>query len=194
MKDDKELHRQLNRLDVPGDLENKLQANWRDQKARQLQKRPTKLILVAAGLIGVILGSILVNQLSTPKDLISIAINDIRNDEKHHVGITLPVDQLIRQANIHMPPESMPVKMAKLCNLNGNKTTHLKVAGAKQGAVHLFIKEGDFDASLWESKNITRSMPWRLVKPRNNLSVLVVFTQDMNPASVDMLIQTMFYT
>ena len=135
----------------------------------------------------------MINQLSTPDDLISIAINDIHNDEKHHIGITLPVDLLIKQANIHLPPDSMPVEMTKLCNLNGNKTTHIKVAGAKQGAVHLFIKEGDFDASLWESANNEPAMPWRLIKPRSDLSVLVVYTEDMNPASVDMLIQTMFY-
>ena len=193
MKDDKDLHRQLNRLDVPDDLEKKLQANWQDQKTRKLRSRPVKFILVAAGLSGIILGTILVNQLSRPDDLISVAIRDIRNDEAHHIGITLPVDLLIKQANIHMPPDSMPVEMAKLCNLNGNKTTHLKIAGAKQGAVHLFIKEGDFDASLWESENSKSALPWRLIKPRQNLSVLVVYTEDMNPASVDKLIQTMFY-
>lgn len=194
MKDDEQLYRQLNRLNVPGDLEKKLHSNWQDQKARQLRTRPMKFILIAAGLSGIILGTLLVNQLTVPQDLINIAINDIRNDDKQHVGITLPVDLIIKQANIHMPPESMPVEMTKLCNLNGNKTTHLKIAGAKQGAVHLFIKEGSFDASLWESKNNTPGMPWMLIKPRDNLSVLVVYTEDMNPVSVDKLIQTMFYT
>jgi len=193
MKDDKELSRQLNRLPVPDDLEKKLFTNWEDQKANKAHSRPAKIILIAAGLFGLILGTLLVNQLWTPKDLISIAIRDIRNDDKQHVGITLPVDLLIKQANIHMPPESMPVEMTKLCNLNGNKTTHIKVAGAKQGAVHLFIKKGDFDASLWESKNGEPTMPWRLIKPRQDLSVLIVYTEDMNPASVDKLIQTMFY-
>jgi len=193
MKDDKELDRQLNRVHVPVDLEKKLFANWQDQKTGNIRKQPAKLIFIAAGLFGIILGIILVNQFSAPEDLIGIAIKDIRNDEKHHVGITLPVDLLVKQANIHMPPESMTVEMTKLCNLNGNKTTHIKVAGAKQGAVHLFIKEGDFDASLWEAKNSASTMPWRLIKPRHDLTVLVVYTEDMNPASVDKLIQTMFY-
>jgi len=193
MKDDKELDRQLNRVHVPVDLEKKLFANWQDQKTGNIRKQPAKLIFIAAGLFGIILGIILVNQFSAPEDLIGIAIKDIRNDEKHHVGITLPVDLLVKQANIHMPPESMTVEMTKLCNLNGNKTTHIKVAGAKQGAVHLFIKEGDFDASLWEAKNSASTMPWRLIKPRHDLTVLIVYTEDMNPASVDKLIQTMFY-
>ena len=193
MKDDKDLYRQLNRPSTPDDLEKKLYENWQNQKSRQHHKNPVKYILVAASLFGIIVGAVLVNQLATTNDLISIAINDIKKDEKQHVGITLPVELLFEQAKIHLPPESMPVEMAKLCNLNGNKTTHIKVAGAKQGAVHLFIKVGDFDASLWESNNNAPTMPWRLIKPRNDLSVLVVYTEDMNPASVDKLIQTMFY-
>lgn len=194
MKDDKDLQRQLNRLPVPDDLEKKIRANWQDQQSKRHQHKPVKYILVAASLFGIIVGTVLVNRLSTPKDLISIAINDINKDKKQHVGITLPMELLVKQANIHLPPDSMPIEMIKLCNLNGNKTTHIKVAGTKQGAVHLFIKEGDFNASLWESTHNPPTMPWRLIKPRNDLSVLVVYTEDMNPASVDKLIQTMFYT
>ncbi|WP_455366999.1 hypothetical protein [Kaarinaea lacus] len=193
MKDVKVLHRQLSRPPVPDDLEKKIYANWQDQLSRQHHNKSVRYILVAASLFGIIIGSVIVNNLSAPDDLISIAINDINKDEKQRIGITLPVESLLRQANIHLPPDSMPIEMAKLCNLNGNKTTHIKVAGAKQGAVHLFIKAGDFKAALWESENSEPAMPWRLIKPRNDLSVLVVYTEDMNPASVDKLIQTMFY-
>ena len=62
------------------------------------------------------------------------------------------------------------------------------------GAVHLFIRDGNFDTPIWESKNKEPTMPWRLIKPRSDLSVLVLYTEDMNLASVDKLIQTMFYT
>jgi len=194
MKDDKSLYRQLNRPHVPDDLEEKIRMNWRDQMSRQQQHRPVKFMIVVASLFGVIVGAVLVVNLSTTQDLISIAINDINRDEINHVGITLPIELVLKQANIHLPPESMPVEMTKLCNLNGNKTTHIKVAGPKQGAVHLFVKTGDFDASLWESNDNAPAMSWRLIKPRENLSVLVVYTEDMNPASVDKLIQAMFYT
>lgn len=193
MKDDNDLHRQLNRPTVPDDLEKKIRANWQDQKSRPLRHKPAKYLFIAASLVGVIIGTVLVNRLLTPNDLITLAINDINNDEKHQVGITLPIELLVKQAKIQLPPESMPIEMTKLCNLKGNKTTHIKVAGAKQGAVHLFIKQGDFDASLWESANSTPVMPWKLIKPRTDLSVLVVYTEDMNPANVDKLIQTMFY-
>ena len=79
--------------------------------------------------------------------------------------------------------------------LNGHKTIHLKVAGEKQGTVHLFIKEGHFDLTKSNrDEEINESMPWKLINPREDLSVLVLYTKDMNPANVDRLIQTMFYT
>jgi hypothetical protein len=191
---DDNLHRQLNRLQVPDDLEQKIRANWYEQKLKQKRNKPVKYLFVAASLFGVVLGAVLFNRLSMSPDLISAAISDINNDAKHQVGITLPIFSIVKQANIHLPPDSMTIEMTKLCNLNGNKTVHVKVAGAKQGFVHLFIKEGDFDALLWEAtKDTTSTMPWRLIKPRNDLSVLVLYTKDMNPANVDKLIQTMFY-
>lgn len=193
MKDDEELNRQLNRPYVPADLEKKIRDNWQDQESSQLRNKPAKYILVAASLVCLVLGTILINRVSTPVDLISIAINDINKDEKSHTGITLPLELMVKQVNVQLPPESMPVEMTKLCNLNGNKTMHIKVAGANRGAVHLFIKKGDFDASLWESATNVPIMPWRLIKPRQDLSVLVVYTEDMDPASVDNLLQTMFY-
>jgi len=193
MMDDKDLYRQLNNPDVPGDLEKKIRANWLDQKAKQRPTMPVRQILVAASVVVLIAGAVLTSWLTTPNDLISIAINDINNDEKQHIGMTMPIDAFVKQANIHLPPASMPVEMIKQCNLNGNKTMHVKVAGANQGAVHLFINKGDFTTSLWTSNDDVPAMPWRLIKPRKDLSVLVVYTKDMNPASVDKLIQTMFY-
>jgi len=194
MTDDNRLHQQLNRPRVPGDLENKIRANWLEQKTSRRNKRPAKYLLVAASIIAIVTGTALLNNILTSPDLISVAINDIRADEKQKVGITFSVDSLIQQAHINLPPESMPIKMTKLCNLNGNKTVHVKIAGTRQGEVHLFIRRGDFDAPIRKSeKNETAVMPWKLIKPRQDLSVLVLYTKDMNPVSVDTLLQTMFF-
>lgn len=189
--DDNELHNQLNRPRVPDDLEARIRTNWYEQKARQRDTyRPAIAVFLAASLFGIVIGAALLNIEITQNDLIKVAVRDIDNDEKQHAGIILPVDSLIEQAHIHYPPESMTVNMSKMCNLDGNKTIHLKVAGEKQGEVHLFIKDGDFD--LTPSRQ-NKTMPWKLIKPRDNLSVLVLYTQDMNPANVERLIQTMFY-
>jgi len=189
--DENELRNQLNRPHVPDDLETKIRTNWCEQRTKQrIAYKPAILAFVAASLFGIFVGTSLLNTGITRNDLINAAIKDIDNDEKQHTGIILPVDSLITQAHIHYPPESMTVKMSKICNLDRNETIHLKIAGEKQGEVHLFIKEGNFDL-MPSSQN--KTMPWKLIKPRDNLSVLVLYTQDMNPANVDRLIQTMFY-
>lgn len=193
MKHDNDVYRQLNRPEVPGDLEKSIHANWQQQLTGRRRNTFINYSVVAASLLVMLVGAFLITtKHAGPDDLISIALNDIRNDEKLQAGISLNLEKLLQQKNIHMPPESMPVQMTKSCNLNGNQTTHIKLAGKKQGNVHLFIKTGDFNAPIHASTQST-ALPWRLIKPRTDISVLVVYSKDMNPASVDRLIQTMFY-
>jgi len=193
MKDDTELYRQLNRPQIPDELENKILANWQDQKSGKRAKKTSRYLVTAVSVFAFAIGSVLVYRQFISNDLVQVAINDIRKDDSHHVGITIPVELLVKQAKIHLPPASMPIEMTKLCHLNSDKTMHIKVAGKKHGAVHLFIKAGNFDASFRESGHYVPSMPWKLIKPRKDISVLVVYTEDMNPASVDELIKAMFY-
>ena len=88
----------------------------------------------------------------------------------------------------------MPLKIAKYCLIDGNKTLHLQIAGEKQGNVHLFILPGEFDDTFWQNnKGTASSMPWQVIKPFNNLSVLVLHTPDINKEKVQRLIQSMFY-
>lgn len=194
--DDKELYKHFNRPPIPDDLEDRIRANWFEQKTqRQSNYTARKYAFLAASIIGIVIGTILMDNSITQAELIQLAVNDIQSDEKKKIGIALPVASLVKQRNINYPPESMPVEMTKYCNLDGNKTIHLKVAGEKQGTVHLFINEGHFDLSKSNrDEEINESMPWKLINPREDLSVLVLYTKDMNPANVDRLIQTMFYT
>lgn len=190
--DDNELHNQLNRPPIPDDLEAKLRSNWHEQmNNRRNNVKPAMMALIAASFFGIVIGTALINNGIAQKDLIKVAMNDIVNDKKQNAGIILPINSVIEQTNIHSPPKPMTVKMSKVCNLNGNKAFHLTVAGAKQGEVDLFIKKGNFDLTP-SSQN--KDMPWKLIKPRDNISVLILYTKDMNPANVERLIQTMFYT
>jgi len=193
-KDDNYLHEMLNRPRVPQDLEEKIVANWKTQTDNQHQRVKFRYLVAAAGLIGIVLTTYMFKFMLLSNDLIAVAVNDIRKDDNQHVGISVAVDLVLQQEKIHLPPSSMSIEMTKACNLNGNKTMHVKVAGEKQGSVHLFIKKGDFEATLLSSNDEPSAMPWRLIKPRNDISVLVIYTRDMNPVSVDNLIQTMFYT
>jgi hypothetical protein len=192
--EDKHLQQQLNRLVLPNDLEDRIRANWKQQLNKHPGKRSRSGILAAAALAGLTLAILLLNAINTTPVIVTTALNDIRNDAQHNVGISIPLDVLAQLDDVNLPHESMPLTMTKYCTLGSSKTIHLQVAGAKQGEVHLFIQRGGFDIAFWQAaQGQVDSMPWKLVKPRDNLSVLVLYTRDMNPANVEKLIQTMFY-
>lgn len=194
MTSDNELQRQLDRPEVPLELEQSIRANWQDQKANTSNIFAANFRVIAAGFAGMAVGVLLMNYVLAPSDLISVAFKDIQNHSNQQIGIALPIDPLLRRIRINPPPESMPIKMTKLCKLDGNKSLHLEVAGEKRGTVHLFIKQDNFDAFFGSAELGARAtMNWKLIKPRSDLSVLVLYTQDMNPVNVDKLIQTMFF-
>lgn len=194
MTDKHALKQLLKRPDVPPSLQQNILANWQQQQAQRRRNTPL-LFAWASSLAALVLTLLLLFKPNTDGgDLIGLALKDIASDAEKHVAIALPLDEVYLRAHIHRPPPSMPVQMSKYCYLNDNKTMHLKVAGAKQGVVHLFIKQGDFDAVFsGRSTGAGASLPWRLFKPRNDLSVLVLYSRDMNPNSVDELLKTMFY-
>lgn len=194
MMDDKDLREQLNRPHVPVDLENKIRNNWREQIEKSRRRQPIRQIITAASITAIAIFIAALNYIFIPQNLIAVAENDIKKDESEHTGITLPVSDIIQRERIHLPPQNMVVAMTKICNLNGNKTIHMKINGANHGAVHLFIKRGPFSKStkIPDSSSST-TMPWKLIKPRPDLTVLVLYTRDMNSKGVAQLIQTMFY-
>lgn len=190
----KDLKEQLDRLPVPHDLEQKIRANWKQQLNQDHGQWFRYKGLVAAGVVGLTFAVLLFNLINSTPKLLSMAINDIQSDAQQNIGISIPMEVLTQWGNVNLPPVSMPLKMTKYCTLGGNKTIHVNVNGARQGEVHLFIKRGDFDIAFWQARQgQINSMPWRLLKPHDDLSVLVLYTHDMNPANVEKLIQTMFY-
>ena len=96
--------------------------------------------------------------------------------------------------DIQLPPASMPIKMTKFCTLGGLKTMHMQVNNEDKGEVHFFIRQGEFDIAFWQANQSDEAvMPWKLIKSGRDLSVLVLYSNDMNPDNVTHLIQKMFY-
>ena len=192
--DDKDLKQQLDRLPVPHDLEHKIRANWKQQLNQDQGQWFRYKGLVAAGVVGLTFAVLLFNLINATPKILSMAVNDIRSDAQQNIGISIPMDVLMQWGNVNLPPVSMPLKMTKYCRLGVNETIHVHVDGARHGEVHLFIRRGDFDIAFWQARQgKINSMPWRLLKPSDDLSVLVLYTQDMNPANVDKLLRAMFY-
>ena len=194
MKDDEKLHLQLNRPRVPENLEDRIRANWQAQMLPTKNAWPAKRLLAVAAAFTLALGVVLVNYYPATPALVNAALRDIHNDEAQGIGVTVPVSLVAEIEKVKLPPPFMPVEMTKYCNLVGHQTLHVKVSGEKQGKVHLFMTNEGFDLRFWQARQgAMHSMPWRLIKPRGDLSVLVLYTEDMNPANVDKLIQAMFY-
>jgi hypothetical protein len=127
--------------------------------------------------------------------VIDAAVADIVADEKHQVGVSISMDSILAATHIQLPIDNMPVHMTKYCNLNRDKTIHMQVDGANHGSVHLFVKQGRFDKQLWQANSgQLNEMEWKIIHPRDDLSVLVLRTADMNPDNVEKLIQHMFYS
>lgn len=193
MKNDDPLNQQLNRPTTPDRLEDKIRANWSNQLASQEQRWSKSRMLAAALIFALIPGLIFTSGIYSAPGIVLAAINDIAKDQSQGVGLNIAVSTILRTRGINLPPESMPVVLTKYCRISGNQTTHMKIAGRHKGFVHLFIQREEHSTGLMQAnQGIIDSMPWKIINPRPNLSVLVLYTSDMNPTRVDDLIRTMF--
>ena len=195
--DDKNLQKQLNRPSAPKHLEARIRDNWHLQIGGDAIRKttPSRLLVATAASVVLALATMLVviTSLSTP-ELVELAINDIKSDAKHNATSVIPLDAILQDSGIKGPLQNMPVKMAKYCNLNNTRTSHLRIAGAKQGEVHLFISKGNFDIPAWKNRQgQTDGMFWEMIQPGKNFSVLVLRSPDMSKDKVNQLIEHMFY-
>lgn len=189
---DKELEQQLDRPIVPNDLEESIRANWKTQLGEPNQQRRWNTILASAASLVMVV--VLLSSFSRTPDVVNDALADIGDDVKHGIGISVPIETLLAEKHLKAPLKNMQVKMTKYCNLKHARTVHMQVAGERQGQVHLFIHEGSFNVAAWQkNRGEMGSMTWKLITPRENVSVLVMHTADMNPDNVEKLIQHMFY-
>lgn len=199
MKTDQDLSDSLKRPSPPHDLEKKIRENWRQQLAQQNSPQnnashPVPIRLVAASIAICVVITLTFMGINHTPGLVTAALNDIAKDKTLKVGLSIPPEKWLAVHQINMPPSAMPIKMTKKCLIDGNDTFHLQIAGEKQGEVHLFIVQGKFDTTFWQNhKGIDSSMPWEVIKPSKELSVLVLHTHDMNKEKVQQLINNMFY-
>lgn len=193
--DKKKMNSTLNSVDVPDKLEARIRDNWHEQIRESGEKARIHSSWLAATAASLLLAAFVLRiGFSTPT-VIEAALADIVADEKHQAGVSITMDSILATTHIRPPIDSMLVRMTKYCSLNRDKTIHMQIAGTKQGSVHLFVKEGQFDKQLWQDNSgQSNEMEWKIIKPRHNLSVLVLRTTDMNPENVERLIQHMFYS
>lgn len=121
--------------------------------------------------------------LHTPNIVLS-AYADIYKDSTLDNGMQSAMLQWLQENNIANVPQQYPVEMSKFCRLNTTLTTHLRIAGYKQGIMNVFFHQGIAPADWFNNTGIVDDMNWKLVKVRNNLTVIVLYSFDMREKSV----------
>lgn len=188
----KQLNKILNKPLAPRDLELQILQNLEQQIAKESvnrqQRRWLRHLAVAASLVMTL---ILSGQYWQTPTIISAAYADISKDSHLQNGFANSQSQWLGQKGINRPPQTMTVEMSKYCNLSNNPTTHLRVAGQKQGKVNVFFHAGE-KPYLWGKKEgMINDLHWKLLQVRENLTVIVLYTQDMKISGVQKLLGTM---
>jgi len=161
----------------------KFQGNIHSTKPRTLQW----LGAIAASLL---LFIIVFGYAYTP-EVITAAYVDIKKDAAINNGLQTSVNQWMSENNIYKVPQEYPVEMSKRCKLEQYQTTHLRIAGAEQGMMHVFFHQGDPDR--WFKRTGTvGEMSWKSIRVRNDLTVLVLYTKDMRESAMQNILGGMF--
>jgi len=199
-----QLQKQLQKPGVPDELKEKIFSNW-DEQLNQRKKSfgYRSFLAFAASLLLVVLTWFSVD--TTPQ-FVYLAMSDIQDDLKHNKGLSVELDNIMKDFHINTIPKSMQVNMTKHCSLDDKRTVHLQLTsagsdvrrplmqGELQGDVHVFLNEGEMESSIWEkSMGDTKLMSWKLINPRPGLSVLIFFSGTMKVEAVDNITKNMFY-
>jgi len=194
MIDDNEIKKQLHSPAPPDDLEKDIRNAWRDLPENKQNRILIHWKLYAfASVAGLLMIATILNYSTMTPSIVSSAIADIQKDEFMGVELTEKYRPWLIQKKINLPPAEMKVEISKFCKLSNQLSFHLKLAGEHRGKVHLFFLKNKPQIPVGKSSGQVASMSWRIIQPRNNIYVLVMFTKDMRKESVNKLINNMFY-
>ena len=152
---------------------------------------PAMTALAASSVLFVVLLTALFVGYFQPPEVIADAYADIHKDAAVSNGLQATMVQWLDESGIAAVPDSYPVEMSKFCRLNQYLTTHLRIAGASQGVVHLFFHHGERPFEWRDRSGVMDEMNWKLVKVRDNLTLIVLYSHDMREQAVRHIIAEM---
>jgi len=124
-------------------------------------------------------------------DIITAAYEDTIKDAELNNGFAQQHKDWIAVNQILPAPAEYPVEMSKFCDLNGEKTTHLRIAGQTQGKMNVFFKKGPQPYRLGKTSGKTENMRWRVLESNKDITVIVMYTEDMRENVVNNIITKM---
>ncbi len=141
------------------------------------------LMLASLALLAVLLGYF------QPPAVIADAYGDIEKDAALYNGLPISMQQWMHKNQIASVPQAYPVEMSKFCQLDQYLTTHIRIAGAQQGVVHLFFHSGERPLLWRNSTGVMDKMSWKLLKVRDRLTLIVLYSHDMREKAVLHILQ-----
>ncbi len=171
-------------------LQSILQQKTEQKVSRRFVKQPAVLAWLGTLAASLFLAVLLLSSWQTPA-LITSAYADIYKDANLKNGMQVSMQQWLAINGIAAVPIQFPVKMSKFCRLDQKLTMHLRIAGKEQGEMNVFFHRGE--ASLYWSDRSGRvdDMNWKLLKVADDLTLVVLYTQDMREKSVDFILDEM---
>ena len=123
--------------------------------------------------------------------VITAAYADVSTDATLYNGLQLPTSQWLSETNIVGVPQKYPVEMSKFCNLDQYKTTHLRIAGAEQGTMHLFFHHGGHPVHWLNRTGTIDEMNWKMIEVRDDLTVIVLYADNMRESAMQNILGEM---
>ena len=123
--------------------------------------------------------------------LITSAYQDIAKDSELHNGLDIAVSDWLAVKNISPVPEEFDIEMSKFCQLERQTATHIRVAGKSQGTAHFFFHQTDTDLQPEIAQGVENELNWKIIYIRENISVLVMYTQDMREEAIQKILHGM---
>lgn len=160
-----------------------LQGLQNTDNQQQAKNKPSTLIWASSIAASFLLFFIVLAYMQTPA-LVIAAFADIKIDASTNNGMQSSLSQLMNEKHIDAVPQQYKVEMSKFCHLDDYKTTHLRIAGAEQGTLHLFFHFGEHPRHWLNRSGTKDQMNWKFIKVRDDLTLIVMHTHDMREQAV----------
>lgn len=126
-------------------------------------------------------------------EIITAAYDDAIKDANLFNGLASQQKEWIAVNHIAPAPAEYEIEMSSFCNLSGHKTTHLRIADRQQekGKINVFFKIGQKPYLLGRTSGKKDNMYWKVLKAKDNLTVIVLYSEDMHEKAVNNIIHNM---
>lgn len=152
--------------------------------------RPYALQWVGSIAASLLLFIIVFSYAHTPA-VVTAAYADMMIDADLNNGMQSTMSQWMSENSIDGVPQKYPVEMSKFCSLDKYKTTHLRIAGAEQGTMHLFFHHGGRPMHWLNRTGTVDKMNWKMIKVREDMTVIVLYTDDMRESAIQNILGEM---